>query len=219
MKKSKIDYVGFGEIIVQHAPHNHKKLKYEGINLDLSSKRIKGAIDIVLGDKKPVILHVELNDYENDSKKILKQLIDLANKNPDDNFLLMHMAQIEFDEAVLIIKQTNNVHFITSHANNETFKKMKKREIGHSQSGWINIFDKDNNFKKNWMEIMNNNPRRFVLALDNVWDGHWLKGYATRVYIWRKALSSLDKQSALLIACENANSYFNLDIKCLQEKS
>jgi len=219
MKKSKIDYVGFGEIIVQHAPHNHKKLKYEGINLDLSSKRIKGAIDIVLGDKKPVILHVELNDYENDSKKILKQLIDLANKNPDDNFLLMHMAQIEFDEAVLIIKQTNNVHFITSHANNETFKKMKKREIGHSQSGWINIFDEDNNFKKNWMEIMNNNPRRFVLALDNVWDGHWLKGYATRVYIWRKALSSLDKQSALLIACENANSYFNLDIKCLQEKS
>ena len=219
MKKSKIDYVGFGEIIVQHAPHNHKKLKYEGINLDLSSKRIKGAIDIVLGDKKPVILHVELNDYENDSKKILKQLIDLANKNPNDNFLLMHMAQIEFDEAVLIIKQTNNVHFITSHANNETFKKMKKREIGHSQSGWINIFDKDNNFKKNWMEIMNNNPRRFVLALDNVWDGHWLKGYATRVYIWRKALSSLDKQSALLIACENANSYFNLDIKCLQERS
>ena len=218
MKKSKIDYVGFGEIIVQHSPHNHKKLKYEGINLDLSSKRIKGAIDIVLGDKKPVILHVELNDYENDSKKILKQLIDLANKNPDDNFLLMHMAQIEFDEAVLIIKQTNNVHFITSHANNETFKKMKKREIGHSQSGWINIFDKDNNFKKNWMEIMNNNPRRFVLALDNVWDGHWLKGYATRVYTWRKALSSLDKQSALLIACENANSYFNLDIKCLQER-
>ena len=219
MKKSKIDYVGFGEIIVQHAPHNHKKLKYEGINLDLSSKRIKGAIDIVLGDKKPVILHVELNDYENDSKKILKQLIDLANENPNDNFLLMHMAQIEFEEALLIIKKTNNVHFITSHANNETFKKMKKREIGHSQSGWINIFDKDNNFKKNWMEIMNNNPRRFVLALDNVWDGHWLKGYATRVYIWRKALSSLDKQSALLIACENANSYFNLDIKCLQEKS
>ena len=219
MKKSKIDYVGFGEIIVQHAPHNHKKLKYEGINLDLSSKRIKSAIDIVLGDKKPVILHVELNDYENDSKKILKQLIDLANKNPNDNFLLMHMAQIEYDEAVLIIKQTNNVHFITSHADNETFKKMKKKEIGHSQSGWINIFDKDNNFKKNWMEIMNNNPRRFVLALDNVWDGHWLKGYATRVYIWRKALSSLDKQSALLIACENANSYFNLDIKCLQERS
>ena len=219
MKKSKIDYVGFGEIIVQHAPHNHKKLKYEGINKDLSSKRITGAIDIVLGDKKPVILHVELNDYEDDSKKILKQLIDLANKNPNDNFLLMHMAQIEFDEAVLIIKQTNNVHFITSHANNETLKRMKNKEIGHSQSGWINIFDEDNNFKKNWMEIMNNNPRRFVLALDNVWDGHWLKGYATRVYTWRKALSSLDKQSALLIACENANSYFNLDIKCLQERS
>jgi hypothetical protein len=219
MKKSKIDYVGFGEIIVQHAPHNHKKLKYEGINLDLSSKRVTGAIDIILGDKKPVILHVELNDYEDDSKKILNQIIDLAKRNPNENFLLMHMAQIEFDEAALIIKQTNNIHFITSHADNETFMRMKNKEKGHSQSGWINIFDDYNNLKKNWMELMNENPRRFVLALDNVFDGHWLRGYATRVFIWRKALFSLNKQAALLIACENANDYFKLDIKCLEKRS
>jgi len=29
-------------------------------------------------------------------KKILSQLIDLAKKNPSEDFLLMHMAQIEF---------------------------------------------------------------------------------------------------------------------------
>lgn len=65
---------------------------------------------------------------------------------------------------------------------------------------------------------MNNNPRRFILAFDNVWDRHWLNGYVTRVFIWRKALFSLDKQSAVLIACGNANIYFNLKIKCLEDR-
>ena len=214
---SNINYVGFGEIIVQHAPHNHSKLKYEGINLDFKSERINKAIDIVLSDKKPVILHVELNDYEEDSKKILSHLIDLAKKNPSEDFLLMHMAQIEFSEAEYLLNNTNNIHFITSHADNET-KRQMKRNPGKGQMGWINLFDKNDNLQKRWLDLMNKNPKRFVLALDNVWDGHWLKGYSTRIYIWRKALSSLDKQAALLIACGNANDYFKLEIKCLEER-
>ena len=208
-----INYVGFGEIIVQHAPHNHAKLKYEGINNDLNSERILRAIDIVLSDNKPVILHVELNDYEEDSKKILNQLVDLSKKYPNDNFLLMHMAQIEFSEAKFIIDKTNNIHFITSHADNEREKQMK-RKPGRGQMGWINLFDKNDNFQKKWLNLMNENPKRFVLALDNVWDGHWLRGYKERIYMWRKALASLNSDSALLIACGNANTYYKIGIIC-----
>ena len=215
--KNNINYVGFGEIIVQHAPHNHKKLKYEGINNDLNSKRIVRAIDIVLKDNKPVILHIELNDYEEDSKKILSQLVKLSKKYPNDNFLLMHMAQIEFSEAEFIISKTNNIHFITSHADNEREEQMK-RKPGRGQMGWINLFDKNNNFQKRWLDLMNKNPKRFVLALDNVWDRHWLRGYDNRIYMWRKALASLNSDSALLIACENANTYFKIGIKCLKER-
>ena len=215
--KNNINYVGFGEIIVQHAPHNHKKLKYEGINNDLNSKRIVRAIDIVLKDNKPVILHIELNDYEEDSKKILSQLVKLSKKYPNDNFLLMHMAQIEFSEAEFIISKTNNIHFITSHADNEREEQMK-RKPGRGQMGWINLFDKNNNFQKKWLDLMNKNPKRFVLALDNVWDRHWLRGYDNRIYMWRKALASLNTDSALLIACENANTYFKIGIKCLKER-
>jgi hypothetical protein len=215
--KNNINYVGFGEIIVQHAPHNHKKLKYEGINNDLNSKRIVRAIDIVLKDNKPVILHIELNDYEEDSKKILSQLVKLSIKYPNDNFLLMHMAQIEFSEAEFIIGKTNNIHFITSHADNEREEQMK-RKPGRGQMGWINLFDKNNNFQKKWLDLMNKNPKRFVLSLDNVWDRHWLRGYDNRIYMWRKALASLNSDSALLIACENANTYFKIAIKCLKER-
>ena len=215
--KNNINYVGFGEIIVQHAPHNHSKLKYEGINNDLNSRRILRAIDIVLKDNKPVILHVELNDYEKDSKKILSQLVELSKKYPNDNFLLMHMAQIEFTEAEFIINKTNNIHFITSHADNERQRHMKKNK-GKGQQGWINLFEKNNKFQKKWLNLMNKNPKRFVLALDNVWDGHWLRGYGNRIYMWRKALVSLNSDSAILIACGNAKKYFKLNIKCLKDR-
>ena len=213
-----INYTGFGEIIVQHAPHNHSRLKYEGINNDLNSERISRAIQIVLNDDKPVILHVELNDYEKDSKKILNQLVELSKKYPNNNFLLMHMAQIEFSEAKFVINKTNNIHFITSHADNDTQEKIKKNK-GKSQQGWINLFDKNDNFHKRWLDLMNENPKRFVLALDNVWDGHWLRGYGNKIYMWRKALAALDKNSSMLIACGNTNAYFKLGIKCLEDRA
>jgi len=210
--RDKFNHVGFGEILVQHAPHNHKKLKYEGMNLDLNSERIKRAVNIVLKDDKPVILHVELNDYETDSKKILEQLVSLGNANPNSHFLLMHMAQAKFSEAELIIKNTKNIHFVTSHADNEMQRLAKK---GVAQMGWINLFDEDDNLQEKWVNLMNENPKRFVLALDNVWDKDWLTRYQKRVSMWRKALSSLDKDTASSIACKNANTYFKLGIKCL----
>ncbi|MBT4203813.1 MAG: hypothetical protein HOE17_04495 [Rhodobiaceae bacterium] len=215
-QESNMNYVGFGEIIVQHAPHNHSKLKYDGINLDLSSKRVSEAIDIIIKDNKSVIIHVELNDYETDSKKILKQLVTLGNKNPDSNFLLMHMAQVKFSEAEFIINNTKNIHFMTSHADNEMKLKMKK---GRGQQGWINLFDKDNNLQKKWRNLMNNNPKRFVFALDNVWDVQWLRGYKERVLIWRKALASLDDEASISIACRNSNEYFKLGIECIRDRN
>ena len=211
--RNNIKYVGFGEIILQHAPHNHKKLKFEGINRDFKSKRISRAIDIVLKDNKPVILHLELNDYEKDSKKILNQLVELSKKYPKNNFLLIHMAQAEFLEVEFIINETKNIHFMTSTADNATQRKIKK---GKAQQGWINLFDKNDNLQKKWVNLMNKNPKRFVLTLDNVFDVHWLRGYGNKVYLWRKALASLNKDSALQIACGNANFYFRLNIKCLK---
>ena len=212
-----LNHVGFGEILVQHAPHNHTKLKYEGMNLNLESQRIKRAIEVVLNDNKPVTLHIELNDYESDSKKILKQLISLSNKNPASNFFLIHMGQIDFTEAEFLIKNTKNIHFLTSHA--DFSKERLRKKIGKAQTGWINLFKKNTNIlKKKWHRLMNENPKRFVFALDNVWDKHWLYKYQEKVSKWRKALGSLDKKSASLIACGNANEYFKLDIACLSEQ-
>ena len=212
-----LNHVGFGEILVQHAPHNHTKLKYEGMNLNLESQRIKKAIQVVINDNKPVILHVELNDYESDSKRILEQLVSLSEEYPDSNFLLIHMGQIDFSEAEFLIKNTKNIHFLTSHSDysKESLRKLE----GKAQTGWINLFRKNTSIlKKKWHRLMNENPKRFVFALDNVFDGHWLYRYEGQVSKWRKALGSLDNKSASLIACGNANEYFKLDIECLSEQ-
>ena len=87
-----------------------------------------------------------------------------------------------------------------------------KKNKGKSQQGWINLFDKNDNLQKKWLNLMNQNPKRFVLALDNVWDGHWLRGYEKHIYMWRKALASLDSDSATLIACGNAKNYLGITL-------
>ncbi len=47
----------------------------------------------------------------------------------------MHMAQIEFTEAEFIINKTNNIHFITSHADNESQRHMKKTKAKLNKDG------------------------------------------------------------------------------------
>ena len=213
-----IEYAGFAEILVQHAPHDNKYLQWDGINYDLYNEGIGTIINFIIDDGKPVILHVELNDYEKDSKKILTQLIELSEKYPNTNFMLIHMGQVEFSEAVLIVNQTNNIHFITSLADNEVENRIKRMTKVSSQTGFINLFERDDSIQQKWVDLMNAHPKRFVLAVDRVFAGSWLK-YKDKIHLWRKALAKLDKQSSVLIACGNANEYFKLEIECVSERS
>tara|TARA_Y200000002_G_scaffold374209_1_gene374556 strand:+ start:1436 stop:2404 length:969 start_codon:yes stop_codon:yes gene_type:complete len=211
LKDESNNYVGFGEIIVQHGPHDHALLKYEGINNDLFSYRIKQAMQIAIKDNKPVMLHVELNDFEQESTMIVEQIIYTAEQNPNVTFLLMHMAQAEISEVEYIINNTKNVHFITSHADHLTRSKTSKIR----QTGWIKMTDYNGLLKQTWRDLMNKNPTRFVLAFDNVWGGHWKRKYSNKVNLWRQNLAYLEKGTAISIACGNANKYFKLGITCV----
>lgn len=214
-ERNNLNHVGFGEILVQHAPHDHERLKYDGVNFDLNSPRVSRAIQIVLEEKKPVILHLELNDYETASRKILNQIVSLANSNPKNTFLLIHMAQVDLNEAEFIIQNTKNVHFMTSHADK---RNQNRKKTGKSQTGWINLLDSDGKIRKNWINLMNKNPKRFLLAFDNVFEHHWSARYENNISKWRRALSSLDGEASISVACNNANEYFGLGIECLRER-
>ena len=69
----------------------------------------------------------------------------------------MHMAQIEFKEAKFILKNTKNVHFITSHSDPYRAKNEKRKRLGKAQTGWITLFNKKDNLKKKWITLMNEN--------------------------------------------------------------
>ena len=102
---------------------------------------------------------------------------------------------------------------ITSLADNETEMRILSQHSGHSQTGFINLFEKDDSLQQRWADLMNRHPKRFILALDRVFAGSWFK-YKEKIYLWRKALAQLDETAAGLIACGNSNKYFKLEIDC-----
>ena len=53
-----------------------------------------------------MILQVELNDYEENLKRVISQLLELSDGHAESNFLLIHMRYVEFSEAKLILEKT-----------------------------------------------------------------------------------------------------------------
>ncbi len=227
--------LGFAEILVQHAPHDTSLLKYSGLDFDLENDRIKKAVDVVIGRKVPVILHLELNDAEDQSGKLLNQLKILLAKHPDNDFVLIHMAQATVTEARALIEKFRNIHFLTTAADAFPVLGMKKlRQGGQSaQMGWINLFnDPPANapyrgwlgdylptmkWRDEWKRLIEEHPDRFVFALENVFGPHWTKRYRLSVKLWRKAFSMLSNKTAQTVACGNAKRLWRLGIECRSE--
>ena len=135
--------VGFAEIIIQHAPHDTKLLVYEGLKLDFRSYRIEKAVALALRHTGPVILHVELKDSSSQAERIIGQLKELLNQNPDHNFLLIHLGQSSVAQARDLIENYKNIYFLTSHADtfSEISMEIGRRENHKAQIGWINLFN------------------------------------------------------------------------------
>ncbi|MDP6787379.1 MAG: amidohydrolase family protein [Rhodospirillales bacterium] len=224
--------VGFAEIIVQHAPHVTQRLKHEGVALDLGSERIAGAIAVVLARKVPVILHVELNDSEDKSQLILRQLKELLTKNPDNPFVLIHMGQASVEEARDLIENHANIHFLTtaSDAISAAGVTSLRRKGESAQSGWINMFNDPPEgapykgwiqefvpslrWRDDWKALIEAHPDRFVFAMERVFANHWNKHYVSALKYWRAALAKLSPETARRVACGNARRLWRLDVDC-----
>ena len=224
--------VGFAEILVQHAPHETNLLRYGGLGLNLQSKRIEKAIALALGRKGPVILHLELNDYEKHSARILGQLSELLAKNPDSDFVLIHMAQASVSEARQLIETHEKVHFLTTTADALAAigKKVIHRKKQKAQIAWVNMFNDPPDrapytgwladylpamqWRDDWKRLIEAHPDRFVFAMENVFGPHWTKRYPVSLKIWRKAFSLLSEKSARMVACANAKRLWKLEVAC-----
>lgn len=206
-------YAGLGELLIQHARHEHKNLSFPELDLSFNDVRVAKALEQAKQREVPVILHVELRDNRAKSAETILDIKKLANENKEVNFGLIHMGQASAAQASDLIESSSNIFFITSHADSLVALQLIKRKRNGviAQQGWTNLFragcaikECPKAWKKDWKNLIVNNPKRFVLAFDNVFVDHWGQMFTVRVNLWRRALSLLPKDVAHKVAYENA---------------
>lgn len=149
----------------------------------------------------PFIAHIEFKASKGKRSTFMKKLKAMLDANPDHPFVLIHMGQLEPDDAARLLKAHGNLHFMTSHCNPVSIK-------GGGQP-WINMF-KGKSIAPKWQALMKQYPDRFVLAFDNVWPEFWGDFYLDQARLWQKALSELPPDVAHAVAHGNAERLWKL---------
>lgn len=221
--------VGFAEILVEHARTDHKHSQFRGLNTDLKDPKIRRTIQHIVNAGSPLILHLELNDHPEDKEQNIKDLKKLAEEIAPHPILLMHMIQIDINNAQKLLREHSNIHFVLS-TNDPITALGIQRRIENSwpgQNGWINMFDlpvmprtksthwiKDTDWLPHWKHLIEQNPKRFVWAVESVYYGPWINMHNIKVEFWRYQLGKLDSRTANAVACGNAKRLWTLPISC-----
>jgi hypothetical protein len=222
---------GFAEVLVQHAPHNNKNTVTPGVaQMTLQSLEIQQAIDIIRRSGKPLILHLEMQDFASRREQTLNDLERLLEKMRPQPVVLIHMAQMAADDVQRLIAAHSNIHFLTSHADPLAERGIGRRqrdgEIG--QEGWITLFNvagdvakgrrtslvARSSWKPEWQALFEQHPDRFVFAIDSVHANGWVQRHRQTVRFWRERLGDLRPETARSISCENARRLWSLPISC-----
>lgn len=149
----------------------------------------------------PFIVHIEFASAGGKRSVFMKKLEAMLNAHPDHPFVLIHMAQLDADEAGRLLAAHSNLHFLTSHSNPVS--------RGENRQPWSNLF-KGKSIAPAWRTLMERYPDRFILAFDNVWADNWGDFYLRQATLWREALSELPSDLAHAIAHRNAERLWKI---------
>ena len=192
------EFGAMAEVILWHAKKGNKA-PYRVV--PIASEQVQAALQAALERKWPFIPHIEFAAAGSEKARLMAGLETLLAKHPGHPFLLIHMGQLQAEEAARLIERHPNLHFITSHSNPVV--------IASSNQPWVNLFQGESLHPK-WKALMVRRPRRFVLGFDNVWAEHWGEFYFRQVALWRKALGELPPDAAHAIAHGNAERLWSL---------
>jgi len=135
-------------------------------------------------------------------------LDDLLQANRGHPFVMIHMGQLTSSEVKMLIERHPNIYFMTSHT--------MPTSINASSQPWTSLFEIDRRSGKyrlrhDWKQLIMDYPKRFVFALDNVWDDHWEESYyRAQIACWREALAELPDDVAIAVARGNARMLWNI---------
>ena len=214
--------IGFGEIVLQHAEWNDPRLVFEGLDISLRSERVKLYVSEIVRRKKPIIIHIELQDNRAKAEATLTDLAELLYKYPEHPFALIHLGQATPSQAAYLLSKHDNLHLITSMS--DGLHHFMRRGTSTYQNGWMSVFRLEGAslaqhrhapiWEKAWLDLFNRYPDRFIFATDPVFIGNWRKRRPYSIEIWRNALGDLEPHVARMIACENAVRLWSIQFAC-----
>ena len=199
--KKQLSMPGFGamaEVILWHAQKGNKAPE---VVVPPDDKRIRLALKGAKGKGWPFIIHIEFAASLS-AETFMKKMEAMLEDNSDTPFALIHMGQLEAEEAARLLAKHPNFHFLVSHSNPIT--------KADSNQPWIDLFDGGPSLAPRWKALFVKYPDRFILNFDNVWVEHWGDKYVRQAALWRKALSDLPHAVAHAVAHGNAERLWRL---------
>ncbi|MBT5245841.1 MAG: hypothetical protein HOL66_16540 [Rhodospirillaceae bacterium] len=193
------DFHAIAEIIMWHAAK--KGVGAGKAAMDPDDPRVTMMIEASREKGIPFIAHVEFAAMGWDKSGYMEKLEAFVSSNQDVPIGLIHMGQLDSEDAAHLLPKHFNLFFITSHSNPVTYNA--------SRLPWTRMI-KDNRFAPKWQELVLAYPERFVLAFDNVFHFHWEDKFLPQVEVWRQTLATVPDDVAHAIAHGNAERLWKL---------
>jgi predicted TIM-barrel fold metal-dependent hydrolase len=168
-------YKAKAEVLMYHA---QKGSKAPEVIVFPDDKRVQAALNAAIENSWPFVIHIEFRSLAGEKRqKFMVEMEKLLDAHPRHPFALNHMGQLNVNEVFRLIKNHNNIYFLTSHTTPVI--------VQSSSEPWVNMFQ-GVTLSKEWKELLLHSPDRFVFALDNVWKTHWKEFYLDQMDYWCK---------------------------------
>jgi predicted TIM-barrel fold metal-dependent hydrolase len=195
-------FKAMAEILLYHA---RKGDKAPEVVVYPNDKRVQFALDKAIKNRWPFVIHIEFQSLGGRKRqRFMNEMEEMLKAHSEHPFALNHMGQLKVAEVRRLIKNHENIYFLTAHTNPFI--------IRHSNQPWVSIF-KDETLAPEWKELLSQYPGTFIFALDNVWDRHWKEFYLDQIKYWRKAMADLLPDIAHAVAHGNAERLWGIKPK------
>jgi predicted TIM-barrel fold metal-dependent hydrolase len=188
------------EFLLYHARKGNKAPEVRAYPED---ERVRFALAAAIERGWPFVVHIEFASLSaSERERFMAGFESLMRENPQLQFLINHMGQLQPPEAAKLITAHDNFHLLTAHTTTII--------TSESDEPWTRMFEGER-LAPAWKELMIAHPERFVFALDNVWLKHWEAYYPEQIKQWRHALADLPPSVAHAVAHGNAERLWRLD--------
>ena len=192
-------FAAMAEVLLYHAKKGNKAPEVVVYPKD---RRVRAALSPALKRGWPFVIHIEFASLNARRRsRFMKSMKKMLVKYEDHPFALIHMGQLEAKDVKTLIEAHKNLYFMTSHSDPIT--------VARSRQPWVKLFE-GSRFKKEWKALFIKHSDKFIFALDNVWEHHWLDEYQKKMKYWEEALMQLPDNVANTIAHKNAERLWSI---------